>query len=190
MSVPYWLEASLEVSRYPLPPSPGGRTGRAGTVTAAAVRPFSAEELESAWGEWSGYSPVLADVLLVLARTGLRWSEARALAVGDANPERITVARSAREGGPVRCYPARRVRGVPVEARVRPIVQRLLAGRDADEPLFATSLGEPLRRAPVLRRLNWPETGRGRRLQDLRHTAASLWLADGAAPAEVRAWLG
>ncbi len=188
MSVPHWLERSLDESRYPVAAAP--RQAPPGTVTAASVRPFTAEELEAAWGEWSGYSPGLADVMLVLARTGLRWREARAVTAADADAERITVARSAREGGSACRYPAHRVRRVPVDARVRPILQRLLAGRDADELLFATSLGEPLRRAPVLRRLNWPETGRGRRLQDLRHTAASLWLADGAAPADVRDWLG
>lgn len=188
MSVPHWLESSLDESRYPL--QAARPQARAGTVTAASVRPFSVEELEAAWGDWSGYSPGLADVMLVLARTGLRWSEARAVTAADADPERITVARSVCERRGPRGYPAHRVRRVPVDPRVRPIIQRLLAGRDADELLFATSLGEPLRRAPVLRRLNWAETGRGRRLQDLRHTAASVWLAEGAAPADIRDWLG
>lgn len=190
MSVPHWLEesGSLAECRYPrvTPSRPDGVQ----TVTPAKIHPFTADELEAAWSEWSGYSLVLADVMLVLARTGLRWSEARAVTAADADAERITVSRSAREGRTARSYTAVRVRVVPVAPRVRPIVQRLLAGRDGEELLLATSLGEPLRRAPVLRRLNWPETGRGRRLQDLRHTAASLWLAEGAAPADVRDWLG
>lgn len=188
MSAPHWLERSLDESRYPVRDVPP--RGRGGAVTPALVHPFTAEELEAAWVDWSGYSPGLADVMLVLARTGLRWGEARAITASDADPERIVVARSAREGSSARAYPSGRVRRVPVDARVRPILQRLLAGRDPNELLFATSLGEPLRRATVLRRLNWPETGHGRRLQDLRHTAASLWLAQGVAPADVRDWLG
>lgn len=170
MSVPRWLDRT---ARPPLEPL----AGPSAPVLAASVHPFSAEELEVAWSDWSGYSPLLADVLLVLARTGLRWNEARALAVADARTEYLTVRGS-------------RTRWVPVAARIRPILERLLAGRDPEELLLTTSLGQPLDRAAVLARLHWAETGRGRRLVDLRHTAASLWLADGACPTAVREWMG
>lgn len=166
MSVPHWLD--LPPLPDPPPPDP----------PVLAAFPFTADELESAWIDWSGYSPVLADVMLVLGRTGLRWNEARVLTVADACAESFTV------------WGARRVRVVPVARRVRPIVERLLAGRDGAERLFTTSLGEPLRRTAVLARLNWPVTGRGRSLVDLRHTAAQLWLADGVDAAVVRAWMG
>jgi integrase len=36
----------------------------------------------------------------------------------------------------------------------------------------------------------WPTTGRGRRLYDLRHTAARVWLAAGVPASTVQAWLG
>ncbi len=159
-------------------------------VTPAVVNPFSADELEAAWVEWSEYSPVLADVMLVLARTGLRWSEARALSVADARPDQLRVTRSSSEGGDVRRLPASRVRVVPVVPRIRPIVHGLLTGRDPDELLLTTSFGSQLHRTAVLRRLNWSQTGRARRLHDLRHTAAQLWLAEGVTAGNVRAWMG
>lgn len=155
-----------------------------------APHPFSAAELELAWADWSGYSPVLADVLLVLARTGLRWSEARAVTVSDVGAYEIAVSRTAGEGRPARALPPSRVRVVPLAPRVRPVLGRLAAGRDAEELLLTTAMGTPLRRVPVLRRLHWERTGQGRNLADLRHTAASLWLDEGVEPALVRDWLG
>ncbi|MGC3994600.1 MAG: site-specific integrase [Propionicimonas sp.] len=168
MSVPGWLDQTPLHLPAPLRPTP---------VLAACVQPFSAAELEAAWSEWSGYSPLLADVVLVLARTGLRWDEARSLTVANAHPERLRV-----EGTRERC--------VPVVARIRPIMERLLAGRDGEELLFTTSTGDPLTRRAVLDRLHWDRTGRGRRLVDLRHTAAHLWLGEGACPEAVREWMG
>lgn len=156
----------------------------------ASGLPFTASELEAAWADWSRYSPVLADVLLVLARTGLRWGEARAVTVADADPEQLVVDKSAGEGSSLRQLRPDQVRRVPVPNRVRPVLRQLLVGRDGCEPLFTTSLGCQLRRAHVLRRLNWSVTGRGRSLPDLRRTAEAIWLAEGVAPATVQGWLG
>lgn len=155
-----------------------------------AIRPFDAAELESAWKEWSEFSPVLADVMLILARTGLRWSEARALTVADVEGAYLLVSRAVSEGGRTRRLPAAQLRRVPLVPRIRPIVERLVAGRDPDELLLTTGLGCQLHRTAVLRRLNWEQTGRGRRLNDLRHTAAQLWLAEGTEPATIRDWMG
>ncbi len=154
------------------------------------AQPFTATELEAAWADWSRYSPVLADVLLVLARTGLRWSEARAVTVADADPERLIVDKSANEGSALRQLGPDQVRWVPVPTRVRPVLRQLLVGRDGRELLFTTSLGCQLSRGHVLRRLNWGVTGRGRSLPDLRRTAESLWLAEGVSPQTVQVWLG
>lgn len=173
------LIVATPVDRTPLPaPIP------------AVIKPFTADELESAWADWSSYSPVLADVMLVLGRTGLRWSEARALCVADAEPGAIQVTTAWSEGAAERPLPTGQVRRVPVVHRIRPIIQRLLAERDSDELLLTTSFGSQLDRTAVLRRLNWAETGRGRRLHDLRHTAAFLWLSEGVSATDVRTWMG
>ncbi|MCW3157259.1 site-specific integrase [Micropruina sonneratiae] len=175
--------------RRPLPP-------RAVAATApppdGGMRPFTPDELEWAWEAWCAQSPVLADALLVLARTGLRWAELRALRVGDvdADVESALVARSAPEPEPAGPLSPDRVRRVPLAPRIRGAVAREVAGRDADELLFTTALGEQLNRTPVLSRVRWSQTARGRRLTDLRHTAASLWLAEGVDAATVRHWLG
>ena len=38
--------------------------------------------------------------------------------------------------------------------------------------------------------MSWSQVARGRRIHDLRHTAACLWLARGVDPVTVQAWLG
>nr|WP_300144812.1 site-specific integrase [Propionicimonas sp.] len=171
-------------------PARYGATDWCAEDAADEPHPFTALELECAWSEWSGYSPVLADVMFMLARTGLRWGEARAVTVADVGGEGIIVDKSAGEGCAAHRLPGSLARIVPLVPRVRPLVRRLAVSRDADELLFTTSLGAPLRRAAVLRRLHWDETGHGRSLHDLRHTAASLWLAEGVEPSVVRDWLG
>lgn len=157
---------------------------------ATAFLPFTADELEQAWSEWSCLSPVLADVMLVLARTGLRWSEARTITVADTDADAIVVDKTADEGAELRRLPASDIRQVPLAPRIRPIVERLTAGREAGELLLTSSTGTPLRRGTVLRRLHWSQTGRGRRLYDLRRTAAHLWLEEGVDPDTIRTWLG
>lgn len=42
----------------------------------------------------------------------------------------------------------------------------------------------------MLRTLKWDQTGGGRRIHDLRHTAACLWLARGVDPGTVQGWMG
>ncbi len=42
-------------------------------------------------------------------------------------------------------------------------------GKDAEALLVTTSRGAQLHRTAVLRTLDWPTTGRGRRIHDLRH---------------------
>ncbi|MFE3997898.1 tyrosine-type recombinase/integrase [Nocardioides sp. YIM B13467] len=38
--------------------------------------------------------------------------------------------------------------------------------------------------------MKWEQTGQGRRLHDLRHTAACLWLARGVDVGTVKEWMG
>lgn len=55
---------------------------------------------------------------------------------------------------------------------------------------MTTAGGARLHRSATLRTLRWFETSQGRRLHDLRHTAACLWLARGVDPGTVQAWMG
>jgi len=45
--------------------------------------PFAEEELEMVWERWAARNRRLADIMLLLGWTGLRWAEARAVRVGD-----------------------------------------------------------------------------------------------------------
>lgn len=63
-------------------------------------------------------------------------------------------------------------------------------GREPDEPLFLTASGHRLHASAFKRTLAWSATGEGRRIHDLRHTAACLWLARGVDPVTVQAWMG
>jgi integrase len=81
-------------------------------------------------------------------------------------------------------------RRVPVASQVLPIVRALAAGREAEDPLFVTSTGHRLHASAFKRTLHWSELARGRRIHDLRHTAACLWLSRGVDPGTVQAWMG
>lgn len=158
----------------------------------AAARPLNSEELDQAWGDWAQRDPHLADVMLVLARTGLRWSEARVLQVGDyvSSQPALLVNKAASEGTVTRALAPERVRQVPLVDKVAPILARMATRRDVGDLLLTTKRGCQLHRTAVLRGLDWTRSGRGRRLHDLRHTAAHLWLAEGIPPAKVEAWMG
>ncbi len=71
-----------------------------------------------------------------------------------------------------------------------PLVRSLAAGREADDRLFVTSSGHQLHASAFKRTLARAGTAHGRRIHDLRHTAACLWLARGVDPATVQAWMG
>ncbi len=155
--------------------------------------PFTEAEVEAVHGQWAERSPHLADVLLVLAWTGLRWAEARSMRVEDVMQvptPGLLVRRSQPEGQPVKATKGRRARRVPLANRVLPIVLRFGEGKEPGELLFTTSGGARLHRTSVLRSVQWSTTGHGRRIHDLRHTAACLWLARGVDPGTVQAWMG
>lgn len=155
--------------------------------------PFSEVELEEVYATWHAAEPRLADVLLVLAWTGLRWAEARSLRVADVvevPTPGLLVRRSQPEGGAVKSTKGRLSRRVPLANRVLPIVLGLRVGKAPGDLLLTTERGSQLHRSAVLRSLQWSTTGRGRRIHDLRHTAACLWLARGVDPGTVQAWMG
>lgn len=157
------------------------------------MRPWTEAELEATYERWKARDPQLADVLLVLGWTGMRWGEARAALVEDVvdvPTPGLLVRRSQSEGGAVKATKGRRGRRVPVADRVLPIIQRMAAGKEPTDLLVTTAGGAQLHRNAVLRTVKWEETAGGRRIHDLRHTAACLWLARGVDPGTVQAWMG
>lgn len=77
---------------------------------------------------------------------------------------------------------------MPLSQLVAPTVDQWADGKDRDDLLFPSPEGVYLRASNWRRAVHWNETGRGRRPHDLRHTAASLWIAAGI---DIKtAWLG
>ena len=155
--------------------------------------PFTEAELEAAYERWAEVDARLADILLVLGWTGLRWAEARAMTVADlmeVPTPGLLVRRSAPEGVGTKSTKGRRSRRVPLANRVLPIVRGLAEGKEPGDLLLTTSRGARLHRSAVLQSLRWASTGQGRRIHDLRHTAACLWLSRGVDPGTVQAWMG
>ncbi len=83
-----------------------------------------------------------------------------------------------------------RSRVVPLSDRVRPVVGEWTQGRRSDDPLFPVPEGGFLHAQNWRRSVRWSTTGLGRRPHDLRHTAASLWIATGVDIKTVSSWLG
>lgn len=135
----------------------------------------------------------LADVLLIASWTGLRWSELREVRVRDfvrVPLPVLLVSRAAPEGVEAKVTKSGRSRRVPVADRVLPLVQACAAGKGPDDLLFTTRTGHQLHASAVKRSVAWSTVAPGRRIHDLRHTAACLWLAKGVDPVTVQAWLG
>jgi len=143
------------------------------------------------------------DVVPVLALAGLRWGEMAGLRVGDRvsvpGPGlRLSRAVLASEGGGalyVDTLKNHRARTVPLVAELVPIIDRWSAGKEPQAWLFAAPGGGPLRESNWKRSVGWraarvaagvPDV----RVHDLRHTAASQWLAAGADPKVVQRVLG
>lgn len=135
----------------------------------------------------------LADILMVAAWTGLRWSELRATRVRDfveVPMPILYVQRAEPEGTAVKVTKSGKARRVPVADRILPLVRKMAVGRSGEEHLFVTPSGHMLHASAFKRSLDWSSLGAGRRIHDLRHTAACMWLARGVDPVTVQAWMG
>jgi integrase len=144
-----------------------------------------------------------ADVVLFLGLTGLRWGEVAGLQVGDMitlpgyglRLQRAVLSSRADGTMYVDTLKNKRSRTVPLVPELVPLVTRWAAGREDDAWLFAAPHGGPLNEGNWKRAVQWTAAtrsiGRPRlRVHDLRHTAASLWLAAGADPKVVQRVLG
>ncbi|RLP10931.1 tyrosine-type recombinase/integrase [Propionibacterium australiense] len=183
-----WLRNQGVIDSSPMPQQSSDQPARQTTT----AMPFTAAELHAAFRLWQARDRRLALVMLVLAHTGLRWAEARALLVSDVHLRegRLIVRRSMPEGVSTREFSPELIRRVPLSKCATRALAELTAGARPDQLAMTTDRGCQLHRTSVLRALDWPHTGQGRRLVDLRHTAAQLWLDCGHSPAQVRGWMG
>lgn len=125
--------------------------------------------------------------------TGLRWSELRAIRIRDfvqVPMPLLVVQRAAPEGIEVKGTKGGRSRRVPLADRILPVVQALARDKDGEDLLFVTDSGHQLHASALKRTVSWSTISHGRRIHDLLHTAACLWLARGVDPATVQAWMG
>jgi integrase len=140
-----------------------------------------------------------ADITLVLALTGVRFGELRGLRVRDVVDVPypcVVVKRSLPQSGRTGAVIERattksgRTRLIPLSILVRPVVAQWAHGRRPDDLLFPAPGGGYLTAQNWRRAVHWSATSLGRRPHDLRHTAASLWIAAGVDIKTVSSWLG
>lgn len=143
------------------------------------------------------------ELVLVLGMAGLRWGELAGLQVGDIvdvpgrglRLDRAVLASRASGEAYVDTLKGHRSRTVPLVAAVVPIVDRWAADKSATSWLFDAPGGGPLSEANWKRSVDWTRAitaiaRPGLHVHDLRHTAASVWLAAGADPKVVQRILG
>lgn len=157
------------------------------------MQPFTEAEVEIVAAAVAERNERLADVVLIAAWTGLRWGELRALRVADlieVPDAMLRVQRSQSEGRETKVTKSGRSRLVPVADRVRPLILAMSRDKQPDDPLITTDRGAAIHRTAFIRATDWTRTGKGRRIHDLRHTAACLWLARGVPVVTVKTWMG
>ena len=157
------------------------------------MHPYSKDQLKTVFARCSRYSEHNANIIYVLGWTGLRWGEALALRVRDVNLEGMPymrVTRSQSETRKVKSTKGRNARTVPIVNEVLPYVKDLVAGKGPDDLVFTGPKGGQLWRQSFLISTHFDREGMDRRIHDLRHTAACIWLSSGVDLATVQAWLG
>lgn len=181
-------EGYLAVNPVGSAPPPKDRRAR------EEMRPLPADQFDAVLRDLAAISPVYADLVLVLGRTGLRWGEARAMLVRDIAESpmpMLHVVRNQPEGlAEPKAPKSGKGRRVPLPDGLLPAVRRFADGKGPDDLLFTRPGGGQLHRSMFVRQTNWAQTGRGRTLHDLRHTAACEWILRGVPLTTVQAWLG
>lgn len=157
------------------------------------IRPFPEDELNEVVAAVTEIEETYGHLVKVLAWTGARWGEARAITVADfvrAPTPMLRVNKNQPEGVSLRATKSGKPRHVGIANEVLPLIEAFCEGKEPEEWLFTAPGGGQLWRSPFIRRANWDELGRGRTLHDLRHTAACLWLINHVPLGTVQAWLG
>lgn len=163
------------------------------------IRPYSVGELLEVVEEQRTFAPSAADLTLVLGLTGLRFGELRGLRAADLLDVPYPALRVSRSvpasGGGGRPIVRERTktgkpRIVPLADLLLPTVRRWAADTQPGDILFTAPQGGWISLSNWRRSVHWSETARGRRPHDLRHTAATAWLAAGVDVKTVQTWLG
>ena len=123
------------------------------------------DELERIYVQATARDQRLADLLLIDAWTGLRWSDLRAMRVRgfvEIPLPILAVQRAEPEGVEIKSTKSGRTRRVPIADRVLPLVRAIAADRDADARLFVTESGHQLHATAFKRALAWTTIAEGR----------------------------
>ncbi|MFC7456752.1 tyrosine-type recombinase/integrase [Brachybacterium sp. GCM10030267] len=124
----------------------------------------------------------------VMAYTGLRPGEMRALRVGDVSGGRLRVLRSHPEGHREKDVKNHQARFVPVAVAVRADLEQHIAHRSPRERVFTAPGGGLIASRNLRRDVHWARIAPDLRLYDLRHVAVSEWVRAGVPLATVRTW--
>lgn len=165
-----------------------------GAVQAHEGAPLTASILALMLDAQRERSPHGALITEWLSLTGLRWSELRALRVGDLQDVPFPAVRvlRAQSDGYAEKAPksARGRRTVPIVARAHEIAREWAAGKGPTNYLATSATGLQLRGTYFRRAVAWTTTSPEHTIHDLRHFAASTWLRQGIPINQVAAWLG
>lgn len=156
------------------------------------VRPFFEADLAALIAGVRTDNEEYADVIDFLAHTGLRWGEIRALTVADVMQLPmlcLEVSRSHSDGYNLKSTKSGKPRSVPLDDRAAELVLKHSAEKSRSEYLFRSPRGKQLSAANFKRAVQW-ETRTDRRVHDLRHTAATNWIAAGLDVKTLSVWLG
>lgn len=184
-----WAVRERMIATNPVTPT---RVPRA-SAPRVEMYPYNEDELEAFYRRAAARNQRLADLVLIVGWTGLRWSELRAIRVRNfiqVPLPMLVVDRAEPEGVRVKTTKSDRSRRVPIADRILPLIRACAEGRGPDERLFVTDSGHRLHATAFKRTLAWPTTSEGRRIHDLRHTAACLWLSRSVDVVTVQHWMG
>lgn len=175
-------------------PMAGVRMPAGETRTSDGMETFTEAELEETLRRQYAIRPRLAAVTEFLSLTGLRWSELRALRVGDlraAPHAAVRVSRAHSDGYAEKSTKTGRARWVPLTRRAWDIASSHASGRPSADYLFTSETGKQIPGNLFRRFVRWRETVPPERtIHDLRHYAASTWLRAGIPVNQVSQWLG
>nr|WP_143738445.1 tyrosine-type recombinase/integrase [Microbacterium esteraromaticum] len=167
-----------------------------GAVQAHEGAPLTASVLRLMLDVQRERSPHGALITEWLSLTGLRWSELRALRVGDLQDQdvpfpAVRVLRAQSDGYAEKApKSARGRRAVPLVARAHDIAREWASGKGPTNYLATSATGLQLRGTYFRRAVAWTMTSPEHTIHDLRHYAASTWLRQGIPINQVAAWLG